>query len=154
MKLLWVGPFLVDLTSYEIWWQRMPYTDFEGWLFHITFPWCWRLILPPEQRISQMVRPDLRRAKKGLAVGEHSSSYFGDSHGVMCSVFRNEGPLLSSALIKGGLYTTHGIHDRLLLNAKPLRYRGWSWHRNRGGTWVVVTRDTLSCCNFRRMLRS
>ena len=61
--------------------------------------WVWRLILSPEQRISKLARPDMRRKRKGLAVGEKSSSYFGDESGIMCSVFRNEGPILSSLLV-------------------------------------------------------
>ena len=61
--------------------------------------WAWRLMLPPEKRISQMTRPDQRRLRRGLSVGQQTSSYFGGQVGIMCSVFRNEGPILSSILI-------------------------------------------------------
>jgi hypothetical protein len=62
--------------------------------------WIWRLFLPPSERVSKMVRPDQRRAKKGLGPTDKASSYFGDQAGVMCTIFRNEGPMLSSALVK------------------------------------------------------
>ena len=62
--------------------------------------YVWRLILPPDQRISVLARPDRRRAKKGLPIGVKSSSYFGDQYGVMCSIFRNESTVLSSLLIE------------------------------------------------------
>ena len=61
--------------------------------------WVWRLILPPSERISKLARTDQRRFKRGLGLGDPMSSYFGDQVGVMCSVFRNEGPMLSSMLI-------------------------------------------------------
>ena len=61
--------------------------------------WVWRLVLPPEERISKLFRPDQRRAKKGFGLTDPMSSYFGNETGVMCSVFRNEGPFLSSTLI-------------------------------------------------------
>ena len=62
--------------------------------------WVWRLMLPPTERISKLAQPDKRRARKGLAVGEDTSSYFGEQYGVMCSVFRNESEILSSTLIR------------------------------------------------------
>ena len=61
--------------------------------------WAWRIIRAPAERISQLARPDKRRSKRGLKVGEKTSTYFGDQQGLMCSVFRNEGPVLSSELI-------------------------------------------------------
>ena len=54
----------------------------------------------PEERISNLIRPDQRRVKRGLEVGENTSVYFGSETGVMCSVFRNEGPILSSTLVE------------------------------------------------------
>ena len=62
--------------------------------------WAWRLILAPEERITKFVRPDQRRIKKGLRIREKTSTYFGGETGVMCSVFRNEGSILSSILIE------------------------------------------------------
>ena len=41
MKIFWVGSWLIGLKAAEIFWQRKPYTDFEGRPWHITFPWCW-----------------------------------------------------------------------------------------------------------------
>ena len=57
--------------------------------------WVWRLMLPPEERISDRVKPDRRRENRGNA----PNTYFGDQYGVMCTVFRNEGPTLSSSLV-------------------------------------------------------
>lgn len=62
--------------------------------------WAWRLIQSPEDRVTNLVKPDQRRIKKGLQVGEKTSTYFGNEVGIMCSVFRNEGPILSSILVE------------------------------------------------------
>lgn len=60
----------------------------------------WRIIRPPMERMSQFVRPDPRRARKGLALGEQTLGYSHAETGIMCTVFRNEGPILSSLLIR------------------------------------------------------
>ena len=58
--------------------------------------WVWRLIRPPEERVSTQAKPDMRRERRG----NKPSTYFGGERGIMCSVFRNEGPILSSVLVK------------------------------------------------------
>lgn len=56
---------------------------------------AWRLMLPPDERISKLARPDRRREKRG----NEPTQYFGDQTGLMCTIFRNEGYILSSELI-------------------------------------------------------
>jgi len=53
----------------------------------------WRPSTSPEKRI-----PDKRRQQR-LDSGKATSTYWGGEEGIMCSVFRNEGPLQSSSLI-------------------------------------------------------
>lgn len=114
--------------------------------------WVWRLVLPPEKLISQSIRPDKRRQRKGLQLGEKASSYFGGQEGVMCSVFRNEGPILSSLLIKEamalawqrwpGMRLFTYVWDARVRSVNPgycFKIAGWSYcGRNKDGRLSIL----------------
>ena len=71
----------------------------------------WHRMTPPEERDAK--GPEKRRKERGNAPSPYA---IGDAsrHGIMCSVFRNEGPLRSSDLI---------------LEAEDLAWRRWPGQR-------------------------
>mgnify|MGYP001594648972 FL=1 len=74
---------------------------------------AWRLVLPPDCRRSSFFQRDKRSIRRDYD-GRPPSRYFGGQVGIMCSIFRNEGPVLSSTLI---------------LEAETLAWRRWPGQR-------------------------
>tara|TARA_Y100000310_G_C20251717_1_gene609408 strand:+ start:58 stop:567 length:510 start_codon:yes stop_codon:yes gene_type:complete len=107
--------------------------------------WVWHPNTPPEQR----GEPEARRARRGNAPTRYT---FADQLGILCSVFRNEGPIRSSTLILEAERLAWGrwpgqrlftyVWDAKVKSANPgycFKMAGWkSCGRNKDGRLSIL----------------